>query len=124
MKIHAHVPYYNAYEYVPSWFNSHLFEWAGNATEFEANQPVMDIVTAPNNPDGAMRNKSIPGEASAESALDIGDICWWTGRLSSWCISCQHLSMLSAQDSFGIACLSCWLTTSSWFHSNDLIKFF
>lgn len=63
-KVHAAVPYYNAYEFVPTWFDSHLFEWAANATDFEANQPVIDIVTAPNNPDGAMRTKSIPGETA------------------------------------------------------------
>ena len=60
-KIYAAVPYYNAYELLPRYFDSRLFEWAANETDLQPNQPVIDIVTAPNNPDGAMRNKSIAG---------------------------------------------------------------
>lgn len=62
-KVYASVPYYNTYEALPSYFDSHLFKWAANDTTVRADQPVIDIITAPNNPDGIMRNKTVPGQA-------------------------------------------------------------
>lgn len=71
-QVRASVPYYNAYKGLPDYFDSHLFEWAGDETHFDPSQPVIDIITAPNNPDGAMRGKSVQGVLPPE--LEPGPI--------------------------------------------------
>ncbi|KAK9848938.1 hypothetical protein WJX84_001268 [Apatococcus fuscideae] len=61
-KICAETPYYNSYPRTAAWFSSSLFEWS-NTTDLEANaaSPVIQVMTSPNNPDGSMRNKTVPG---------------------------------------------------------------
>lgn len=88
-KVHASVPYYNTYEGLPSYFDSHLFEWAANDTTVRADQPVIEIVTAPNNPDGTMRNKTIPGQAFLCLLFLVHDLLLETRASRAMCILCN-----------------------------------
>ncbi len=75
-QVYAPVPYYSGYEWPAEYYDSRLFEWtAGAAPEASADDPVIEIITAPNNPDGAMRNKTIEGKDSRLSQALVTVIC-------------------------------------------------
>ena len=63
-RICAKTPYYNSYPRTADWLSSSLFAWS-NTTDLEAStaSPVIQIMTSPNNPDGTLRNKTVPGDA-------------------------------------------------------------
>ena len=68
--MYSAIPYYNGYAWPADYYETRLFEWtAGAAPVATAGDPVIEIITAPNNPDGAMRNKTIAGELSQERML-------------------------------------------------------
>lgn len=61
-QVYSAIPYYNGYAWPADYYETRLFEWtAGAAPVATAGDPVIEIITAPNNPDGAMRNKTIAG---------------------------------------------------------------
>ncbi|KDP26637.1 hypothetical protein JCGZ_17795 [Jatropha curcas] len=48
-------PYYSAYKDQIDLLHSGLYKWAGDAYAFDKDEPYIEIVTSPNNPDGAIR---------------------------------------------------------------------
>ncbi|KAK9862148.1 hypothetical protein WJX84_009171 [Apatococcus fuscideae] len=61
-KVCSEAPYYNAYKATSQYYGSMAFEWS-ETTDLEASpdSPVIQVMTAPNNPDGTMRNKTVSG---------------------------------------------------------------
>ncbi|CAK9182776.1 unnamed protein product [Ilex paraguariensis] len=49
------VPYYSSYPEVTDFLRSGLYKWAGDAQRFDKDAAYIEMVTAPNNPDGVMR---------------------------------------------------------------------
>ncbi|KAF2301638.1 hypothetical protein GH714_028453 [Hevea brasiliensis] len=45
----------NSYQEVTDFLRSGLYKWAGDAYDFDKDGPYIEIVTSPNNPDGAIR---------------------------------------------------------------------
>ncbi|KAJ9169501.1 hypothetical protein P3X46_017688 [Hevea brasiliensis] len=48
-------PHYSSYQEVTDFLRSGLYKWAGDAYDFDKDGPYIEIVTSPNNPDGAIR---------------------------------------------------------------------
>ncbi|XP_021762868.1 tryptophan aminotransferase-related protein 2-like [Chenopodium quinoa] len=48
-------PYYSFYRQVVEYLKSGLYTWAGDAAIFDKDEPYIELITSPNNPDGFMR---------------------------------------------------------------------
>ncbi|KMT10657.1 hypothetical protein BVRB_5g117730 [Beta vulgaris subsp. vulgaris] len=48
-------PYYSFYRQVVEYMKSGLYKWAGDASNFDKDEPYIELITSPNNPDGFMR---------------------------------------------------------------------
>ncbi|KAF8399750.1 hypothetical protein HHK36_015621 [Tetracentron sinense] len=55
MSVVSAVPYYSSYPSVTNYLKSGLYKWAGDASSFNSDEPFIELVTSPNNPDGFMR---------------------------------------------------------------------
>ncbi|XP_076945425.1 L-tryptophan--pyruvate aminotransferase 1-like [Bidens hawaiensis] len=51
----AAAPYYSSYLEILDLVRSGLYKWAGDAHEFNKNEPYIELVTSPNNPSGVIR---------------------------------------------------------------------
>ena len=61
-QVYSPIPFYSGYEYPAAYYASRLFEWTAGAPPVPAaDAPVIELITAPNNPDGAMRVKTVQG---------------------------------------------------------------
>ncbi|PIA61752.1 hypothetical protein AQUCO_00200027v1 [Aquilegia coerulea] len=49
------VPYYSCYPIVTDFLKSGLHKWAGDAWTYDKEEPYIEVVTSPNNPDGNIR---------------------------------------------------------------------
>ncbi|KAI3731449.1 hypothetical protein L1987_62637 [Smallanthus sonchifolius] len=52
-------PYYSAYPEITDMVKSRLYKWAGNAHEFDKDEPYIELVTSPNNPNGAIQRSMV-----------------------------------------------------------------
>lgn len=48
-------PYYSFYRQVVEYMKSGLYKWVGDASNFNKDEPYIELITSPNNPDGFMR---------------------------------------------------------------------
>ncbi|CAN4124018.1 unnamed protein product [Withania somnifera] len=48
-------PFYSSYPEVTDFVRSGLHKWAGDARNFEKDEPYIEFITSPNNPDGVIR---------------------------------------------------------------------
>ncbi|KAF8408288.1 hypothetical protein HHK36_007437 [Tetracentron sinense] len=55
MSVVSSVPYYSSYQPLTNYLKSGLYKWAGDACSFNRDEPYIELVTSPNNPDGFMR---------------------------------------------------------------------
>lgn len=75
-QVYSPVPFYSGYEYPAAYYDSRLFEWTAGVAPL-AGGPIIEIITAPNNPDGAMRNKTIQSRCLAvTSSVQTPRMCW------------------------------------------------
>ncbi|XP_022734192.1 L-tryptophan--pyruvate aminotransferase 1-like isoform X2 [Durio zibethinus] len=51
----AAAPFYSSYPEETEFLRSGLYKWAGDAYSFNKDGPYIEVVTSPNNPDGAIR---------------------------------------------------------------------
>jgi len=70
--IWAERPYYSGYILPSTFFESRSFHWRGNATPPTptAAAPVIELVTSPNNPDGALRSPRLAEYDHATAIMD------------------------------------------------------
>ena len=70
----AAAPYYPAYAESASYFQSRLFAWqhglGSKPPEPSREQPVIEMVTSPNNPDGATREARVTPSEHAYTVYD------------------------------------------------------
>ncbi|GMH31453.1 hypothetical protein Nepgr_033296 [Nepenthes gracilis] len=53
------LPYYSFYLNVIDYMKSGLYKWAGDAESFNKEEPYIELITSPNNPDGFMRQPKV-----------------------------------------------------------------
>ncbi|KAG6589430.1 Tryptophan aminotransferase-related protein 2, partial [Cucurbita argyrosperma subsp. sororia] len=52
-------PYYSSYPLMTDCVKSGLHKWAGDAKQFDKDEPYIELVTSPNNPDGFIRHSVV-----------------------------------------------------------------
>ncbi|XP_065874230.1 L-tryptophan--pyruvate aminotransferase 1 [Euphorbia lathyris] len=63
-------PYYSSYKEETEFLHSGLYKWEGDAHTFGKNQPYIEIVTSPNNPDGTIR-KPVVKKGKGKTIYDL-----------------------------------------------------
>ncbi|XP_059641949.1 tryptophan aminotransferase-related protein 2 [Cornus florida] len=61
MNVVSAAPYYSSYPLVTDFLKSGLYKWAGDAHAFTKDEPYIELVTSPNNPDGFTRQPVVNG---------------------------------------------------------------
>lgn len=96
-QVYSAIPYYNGYEWPADYYDTRLFEWtAGAAPVATAGDPVIEIITAPNNPDGAMRNKTIEGSFIDRSTCMLKQLLYSVLRTSCSLVVTQARTLSAA----------------------------
>ncbi|KAI3785795.1 hypothetical protein L1987_44920 [Smallanthus sonchifolius] len=62
MNVVSAAPFYSSYPLMTDYLKSGLHKWAGDAYEFNKEQPYIELVTSPNNPDGFTRQEVVKGD--------------------------------------------------------------
>ncbi|KAL8550532.1 hypothetical protein ACS0TY_009093 [Phlomoides rotata] len=66
----AAAPYYSTYKEQTNLLQSRLFKWFGDAYEFDKDEPYIELVTSPNNPDGSLR-EPVVNKAKGKVIYDL-----------------------------------------------------
>ncbi|XP_059303990.1 tryptophan aminotransferase-related protein 1-like [Lycium ferocissimum] len=61
MSIVSAAPYYSSYPLITECLKSGLYKWRGDANDFDKEEPYIELVTYPNNPDGEIREAVFNG---------------------------------------------------------------
>nr|QID21114.1 tryptophan aminotransferase [Petunia x hybrida] len=61
MSIVSAAPFYSSYPLITDCLKSGLYKWSGDASDFDKNEPYIELVTSPNNPDGSIREPVVNG---------------------------------------------------------------
>ncbi|KAL8217534.1 hypothetical protein R6Q57_020907 [Mikania cordata] len=62
MNVVSAAPFYSSYPLMTDYLKSGLHKWAGDANEFNKQEPYIELVTSPNNPDGFTRQNVVKGD--------------------------------------------------------------
>ncbi|KAD4889023.1 hypothetical protein R6Q59_034085 [Mikania micrantha] len=62
MNVVSAAPFYSSYPLMTDYLKSGLHKWAGDAYEFNNEEPYIELVTSPNNPDGFTRQEVVKGD--------------------------------------------------------------
>ncbi|XP_076930311.1 tryptophan aminotransferase-related protein 2-like [Bidens hawaiensis] len=62
MNVVSAAPFYSAYPLMTDYLKSGLHKWAGDAHKFNKQEPYIELVTSPNNPDGSTRQSVVKGD--------------------------------------------------------------
>ncbi|KAI3726982.1 hypothetical protein L1987_66789 [Smallanthus sonchifolius] len=62
MNVVSAAPFYSSYPLMTDYLKSGLHKWAGDAYKFNKEQPYIELVTSPNNPDGFTRQDVVKGD--------------------------------------------------------------
>ncbi|EPS64030.1 hypothetical protein M569_10751, partial [Genlisea aurea] len=94
----AAAPYYSSYPEMAGFLRSSLFEWGGDAVEFEGNGgPYIEIVTSPNNPDGATREAAVANEGGKRGGgMIVHDLAYYWPQYTAITAALDHDIMLFA----------------------------
>ncbi|MCD7458965.1 hypothetical protein HAX54_039716 [Datura stramonium] len=66
-------PFYSSYPEVTDFVRSGLHKWAGDARNFEKNEPYIEFITSPNNPDGVIRKPVV----NRDQGILIHDLAYY-----------------------------------------------
>ncbi|KAL8532692.1 hypothetical protein ACS0TY_009052 [Phlomoides rotata] len=70
ISVMAATPYYSVYKEQTELLQSGLFKWFGDAYEFDKDEPYIELVTSPNNPDGSLR-EPVVNKAKGKVIYDL-----------------------------------------------------
>ncbi|KAL8118380.1 L-tryptophan--pyruvate aminotransferase 1-like [Apium graveolens] len=73
MSVVSATPYYSAYPLQTNYLKSGLHRWAGDAQNFSTNEPYIEVVTSPNNPDGSIRQ----AVANGDKGILVHDLAYY-----------------------------------------------
>ncbi|KAL1810350.1 hypothetical protein ACET3Z_027340 [Daucus carota] len=62
MSVVSAAPFYSSYPLMTDYLKSGLHRWAGDAYNFSTDEPYIELVTSPNNPDGSIRQAVVNGD--------------------------------------------------------------
>ncbi|KAJ0709211.1 putative transaminase [Helianthus annuus] len=62
MNVVSAAPFYSSYPLMTDYLKSGLHKWAGDAYKFNKEEPYIELVTSPNNPDGFTRQDAVKGD--------------------------------------------------------------
>ncbi|XP_076947580.1 tryptophan aminotransferase-related protein 2-like [Bidens hawaiensis] len=62
MNVVSAAPFYSSYPLMTDYLKSGLHKWAGDAYKFNKQEPYIELVTSPNNPDGSTRQDVVKGD--------------------------------------------------------------
>lgn len=62
MNVVSAAPFYSSYPLMTDYLKSGLHKWAGDANEFNKEEPYIELVTSPNNPDGFTKQAVVKGD--------------------------------------------------------------
>ncbi|GER37028.1 tryptophan aminotransferase related 2 [Striga asiatica] len=85
-------PYYSSYPEMSDFLKSKLFEWWGDADLFDKdkNEPYIEMVTSPNNPDGTIRQPIVNGP----KGMLVHDLAYYWPQYTAITSSADHDVML------------------------------
>ncbi|KAF8390473.1 hypothetical protein HHK36_024999 [Tetracentron sinense] len=86
----AAAPYYNSYPLVTDYLKSGLYSWAGDAYTFDRDEPYIELVTSPNNPDGYMREAVV----NRSGGMVIHDLAYYWPQYTPITSPADHDLML------------------------------
>ncbi|CAI8587557.1 unnamed protein product [Vicia faba] len=67
----AAAPYYSEYKSAINILHSRMFQWGGDAAVYDKNEPYIEMVTSPNNPDGTLREPVVNSVAEGKFIYDL-----------------------------------------------------
>ncbi|XP_058772290.1 L-tryptophan--pyruvate aminotransferase 1-like [Vicia villosa] len=67
----AAAPHYSEYEGATDILQSKLFQWSGDASVYDKDEPYVEVVTSPNNPDGTLRTHVVKSDAEGKVVYDL-----------------------------------------------------
>ncbi|OIV93062.1 hypothetical protein TanjilG_20724 [Lupinus angustifolius] len=67
----AQAPYYSEYQDQIRFLSSRLFQWDGDAALYDKNEPYIELVCSPNNPDGVIQEPVVKSEAKGKLIHDL-----------------------------------------------------
>ncbi|KAI4328190.1 hypothetical protein L6164_020567 [Bauhinia variegata] len=71
MNVVALAPYYSEYKDEIEVLSSSLFQWSGDANVYDKDEAYIEVVTSPNNPDGAIRGPVVKSRAEGKLIHDL-----------------------------------------------------
>ncbi|KAF8378248.1 hypothetical protein HHK36_029587 [Tetracentron sinense] len=71
----AAAPYYSSYPAMTDYLRSGLYRWAGDAYAFDKDEPYIELVTSPNNPDGFTREAVVLNRGGGKLVHDL--VYYW-----------------------------------------------
>nr|XP_043627111.1 L-tryptophan--pyruvate aminotransferase 1 [Erigeron canadensis] len=73
MSVVSATPYYSSYQEITDLVKSGLYRWGGDAHEFDKDEPCIEVVTSPNNPNGVIRGAVV----NREGGILIHDLAYY-----------------------------------------------
>ncbi|GAU48551.1 hypothetical protein TSUD_99570 [Trifolium subterraneum] len=67
----AAAPYYSEYKDATDILQSRLFKWTGDAALYDKDEPYIEVVTSPNNPDGTLRVPVVNSKVDGKIIYDL-----------------------------------------------------
>ncbi|CAL0330848.1 unnamed protein product [Lupinus luteus] len=64
-------PYYSAYPDAAGFLRSGIYHWGGDAKLYDKDEPYIEIVTSPNNPDGTIRGPVVRSKSEGKLVHDF-----------------------------------------------------
>ncbi|KAK8471339.1 hypothetical protein PHAVU_003G203500 [Phaseolus vulgaris] len=93
-------PYYSSYPSMADYQKSGLYQWAGDAENFDKEGPYIELVTSPNNPDGYRRKSMV----NRSQGLLIHDLAYYWPQYTPISSPSDHdLTLFTASKSTGHA---------------------
>ncbi|XP_038704980.1 L-tryptophan--pyruvate aminotransferase 1 [Tripterygium wilfordii] len=93
-------PYYSSYEEETTFLLSGLYKWAGDAYTFDKDEPYIELVTSPNNPDGTIR-EAVVNRAEGKTIHDFA--YYWPQFTPITCAVDQDIMLFTLSKSTGHA---------------------
>ncbi|CAN4099286.1 unnamed protein product [Withania somnifera] len=90
MSIVSAAPFYSSYPLIIDCLKSGLYKWKGDASKFNNDEPYIELVTSPNNPDGLIRQAVVNG---SEGIL-VHDLAYYWPQYTPISFQADHDIML------------------------------
>lgn len=90
MSIVSAAPFYSSYPLIIDCLKSGLYKWKGDASKFIKDEPYIEVVTSPNNPDGSIRRAVVNGSGG----ILVHDLAYYWPQYTPISFQADHDIML------------------------------